>query len=96
MAEEVESQLQKYRAAVDEINKRTAAGAGQDGSFDPDELIRRNTQHLMQAVSSLPELQEQKRVGRRRARAGEHDRDHRLTVIQTPTAALLCAPWCAP
>ncbi|GIL46543.1 hypothetical protein Vafri_3525 [Volvox africanus] len=62
VAEEVETQLQRYRAAVDEINKKTAAGAGQDGAFDPDELLRRNTQNLMQAVSSLPELQEQKKV----------------------------------
>ncbi|GFR43762.1 hypothetical protein Agub_g4874 [Astrephomene gubernaculifera] len=62
VAEEVETQLQRYRAAVDEINKKTAAGAGQEGAFDPDELLRRNTQNLMQAVSSLPELQEQKKV----------------------------------
>lgn len=31
--------------------------------MDPDELLRRNTQNLMAAVSSLPELQEQKKVG---------------------------------
>ncbi len=63
VAEEVETQLQRYRAAVDEINKKTAAQQqGQEGAFDPDELLRRNTQHLMQAVSSLPELQEQKKV----------------------------------
>ncbi|KAG2499041.1 hypothetical protein HYH03_003226 [Edaphochlamys debaryana] len=62
VAEEVETQLQRYRAAVDEINKKTAAGGAQEGAFDPDELLRRNTQNLMQAVSSLPELQEQKKV----------------------------------
>ncbi|KAG2439225.1 hypothetical protein HXX76_004587 [Chlamydomonas incerta] len=62
VAEEVETQLQRYRAAVDEINKKTAAHSGQEGAFDPDELLRRNTQNLMQAVSSLPELQEQKKV----------------------------------
>lgn len=38
----------------------------QEGEFiDADELLRKNTQHLMAAVSSLPELQEQKKVRRR-------------------------------
>lgn len=71
VAEEVETQLQRYRAAVDEINKKTAAQQGQEGAFDPDELLRRNTQHLMQAVSSLPELQEQKKVRRVPCEAGK-------------------------
>jgi hypothetical protein len=135
VAEEVESQLQKYKAAVDEINAKTggehdndtngeaegegdepamvSAGSGGDvgvwwrgcyavlcdhlevatderlqclslvvlrhavvccgvkcavtwcavcvmcpvGVIDHEELLRRNTQHLMSAVSSLPELQ---------------------------------------
>ena len=35
------------------------AGAG---VIDHEELLRRNTQHLMSAVSSLPELQEKKKV----------------------------------
>ncbi|EFJ40861.1 hypothetical protein VOLCADRAFT_69047, partial [Volvox carteri f. nagariensis] len=62
VAEEVETQLQRYRNAVEEINKKTAAGGAQEGAFDPDELLRQNTQNLMQAVSSLPELQEQKKA----------------------------------
>jgi hypothetical protein len=52
----VESQLQKYKAAVDEINSKTA-GDGDDTLLDHEELLRRNTQNLMSAVSSLPELQ---------------------------------------
>ncbi|KAF5837210.1 Sec1-like protein [Dunaliella salina] len=60
--EEVETQLQKYRASVDDINKHSAAGAREGVYVDPDELIRRNTHNLMAAVSSLPELQEQKRT----------------------------------
>lgn len=59
VAEEVESQLQKYKAAVDEINSKTAGtSADADGVIlDHDELLKRNTQNLMSAVSSLPELQ---------------------------------------
>eukprot|EP00878_Enallax_costatus_P003254 GHUV01003457.1.p1 GENE.GHUV01003457.1~~GHUV01003457.1.p1 ORF type:complete len:653 (+),score=212.17 GHUV01003457.1:296-2254(+) len=64
VAEEVESQLQRYKAAVDEINSKTAGnGAEADGVLlDHDELLKRNTQNLMSAVSSLPELQEKKKV----------------------------------
>mmetsp|Transcript_4480 Transcript_4480/g.12207 ORF Transcript_4480/g.12207 Transcript_4480/m.12207 type:complete len:674 (+) Transcript_4480:138-2159(+) len=62
VAEEVETQLQKYRASVEDINKHSAAGAREGVYVDPDELIRRNTHNLMAAVSSLPELQEQKRT----------------------------------
>lgn len=62
VAEEVEVQLQRYKTAVDEINRKTGAGGAQEGAYDPDEQIRKNTQHLMSAVSSLPELQEQKKV----------------------------------
>jgi hypothetical protein len=75
VAEEVEAQLQRYKRAVDDINARTAAGGaagaggGAAGAFsrsevldDPDEALRRNAQQLMSAVSSLPELQERKRV----------------------------------
>lgn len=47
---------------MDEINRKTAAGGAQEGAFDPDELLKQNTQNLMMAVSSLPELQEQKKV----------------------------------
>jgi hypothetical protein len=57
VAEEVESQLQKYKAAVDEINSKTAGAGGDDALLDHEELLRRNTQNLMSAVSSLPELQ---------------------------------------
>lgn len=59
VAEEVEGQLQKYKTAVDEINSKTAGdGGGADGvMLDHDELLKRNTQNLMSAVSSLPELQ---------------------------------------
>ena len=65
VAEEVESQLQKYKAAVDEINSKTAGnGADKDGVLlDHDELLKRNTQNLMSAVSSLPELQVGRRFG---------------------------------
>ena len=31
-------------------------------AYDPDDLLQRNTQNLMSAVSSLPELQEKKKV----------------------------------
>ncbi|KAI8474656.1 MAG: SM/Sec1-family protein [Monoraphidium minutum] len=63
VAEEVETQLQKYKASVDEINAKAAAGGQQhDEVVDHDEQLRRNTQHLMSAVSSLPELQERKKV----------------------------------
>eukprot|EP00882_Tetradesmus_deserticola_P014509 GHRQ01015430.1.p1 GENE.GHRQ01015430.1~~GHRQ01015430.1.p1 ORF type:complete len:502 (+),score=225.28 GHRQ01015430.1:280-1785(+) len=62
VAEEVESQLQKYKAAVDEINSKTAGAEGDDALLDHEELLRRNTQNLMSAVSSLPELQEKKKV----------------------------------
>ena len=55
--QEVETQLQKYRASVEDINRHSAAGAREGVYVDPDELIRRNTHNLMAAVSSLPELQ---------------------------------------
>lgn len=60
VAEEVETQLQRYKSAVDEINAKTAGSGGADGEgavIDHEELLRRNTQNLMTAVSSLPELQ---------------------------------------
>ncbi|KAF8065561.1 SLY1 [Scenedesmus sp. PABB004] len=62
VAEEVESQLQKYKAAVDEINAKTAGHDADGVQPDHEELLRRNTQNLMSAVSSLPELQEKKKV----------------------------------
>ncbi|GBF90033.1 hypothetical protein Rsub_02741 [Raphidocelis subcapitata] len=62
VAEEVEAQLQKYKAAVDEINAKAGHGGAQADVVDHDEALRRNTQNLMSAVSSLPELQERKKV----------------------------------
>eukprot|EP00879_Flechtneria_rotunda_P018857 GHRR01019794.1.p1 GENE.GHRR01019794.1~~GHRR01019794.1.p1 ORF type:complete len:638 (+),score=249.45 GHRR01019794.1:780-2693(+) len=65
VAEEVETQLQQYKAAVDEINSKTAAQQQADADgvvLDHEEMLKRNTQNLMSAVSSLPELQEKKKV----------------------------------
>lgn len=59
VAEEIESQLAKYKQDVDEVNRRTG---GKDGAeFDGTDLIG-NTKHLMNAVNSLPELTERKKV----------------------------------
>lgn len=41
---------------MDEINSKTAGG-GDEAILDHEEMLRRNTQNLMSAVSSLPELQ---------------------------------------
>lgn len=60
MAEEVEVQLGKYKKAVDEINRRAAAG--EDPTVDPDEEMHANTKHLMSAVATLPQLTERKRM----------------------------------
>ena len=58
IAEEVETQLQNYKRAVEEINKKTVhqsnESASQEGQLE--------TQNLMAAVSSLPELTEKKKV----------------------------------
>jgi len=62
VAEEVETQLRLYREKVDEINKKATAGPQDGVPYDHDELLQRNTQHLMSAVSSLPELQEKKKT----------------------------------
>ncbi|XP_077220787.1 sec1/munc18-like (SM) proteins superfamily [Tasmannia lanceolata] len=59
VAEEIETQLSKYKQDVDEVNRRTG---GKDGvEFDGQDLIG-NTKHLMNAVNSLPELTERKKV----------------------------------
>uniref|UniRef100_A0A0D9XJ49 SEC1 family transport protein SLY1 n=1 Tax=Leersia perrieri TaxID=77586 RepID=A0A0D9XJ49_9ORYZ len=60
VAEEIEAQLAKYKQDVDEVNQRT--GGGRDGvEFDGTDLIG-NTRHLMNAVNSLPELTERKKM----------------------------------
>lgn len=38
MAEDVDAQLQKYKAAVEELNRKT--GVNVDASMDPDELMQ--------------------------------------------------------
>ncbi|XP_010935252.1 SEC1 family transport protein SLY1 [Elaeis guineensis] len=59
VAEEIENQLSKYKQDIDEVNKRTG---GKDGvEFDGTDLIG-NTKHLMNAVNSLPELTERKKM----------------------------------
>ncbi|CAL0324509.1 unnamed protein product [Lupinus luteus] len=59
VAVEIETQLNKYKKDVDEVNKRTGGTHGAE--FDGTDLIG-NTKHLMSAVNSLPELTERKQV----------------------------------
>lgn len=59
VAVEIETQLNKYKRDVDEVNRRTG---GTDGAeFDGTDMIG-NTKHLMSAVNSLPELTARKQV----------------------------------
>lgn len=60
IAEQVEAELAKYKASIEELNRAT--GANVDPTADPSELMSANTRGLMSAVSSLPELTERKRV----------------------------------
>ncbi|ESQ50666.1 hypothetical protein EUTSA_v10022599mg [Eutrema salsugineum] len=60
VAVEIETQLNKYKRDVEEVNKRTGGGNG-GAEFDGTDLIG-NTKHLMNAVNSLPELTERKKV----------------------------------
>lgn len=57
---QVQVQLGKYKRAVEDINRRTAAG--DDPFADPDQELEANTKHLMSAVATLPELTERKRT----------------------------------
>ena len=54
IAQQVEAELSKYKAAVEELNRKT--GSHIDPLADPNELMKNNTRNLMSAVSSLPEL----------------------------------------
>lgn len=60
IAEQVEAELAKYKASVEELNRAT--GANIDPTADAAGLLASNTKGLMSAVSSLPELTERKRV----------------------------------
>ncbi|XP_020585264.1 SEC1 family transport protein SLY1-like [Phalaenopsis equestris] len=59
IALEIDSQLNKYKQDVEEVNRRTGGQKGAE--FDGTDLIG-NTKHLMNAVNSLPELTERKKV----------------------------------
>ncbi|KAJ1281773.1 hypothetical protein BS78_04G331300 [Paspalum vaginatum] len=60
VAEEIEAQLARYKQDVDEVNQRT--GGSKDGiEFEGTDLVG-NTKHLMDAVNSLPELTERKKM----------------------------------
>ncbi|GMH02908.1 hypothetical protein Nepgr_004747 [Nepenthes gracilis] len=59
VAVEIETQLNKYKKDVDEVNRRTGGTKGAE--LDGSDLVG-NTKHLMSAVNSLPELTERKQV----------------------------------
>lgn len=59
IALEIDAQLNKYKQDVEEVNRRTGGQKGAE--FDGTDLIG-NTKHLMNAVNSLPELTERKKV----------------------------------
>eukprot|EP00803_Ostreobium_quekettii_P003899 evm.model.scf_1298.4 EVM.evm.TU.scf_1298.4 scf_1298:28637-31515(-) len=56
VAEEVENQLQNYKKAAEEVTRKSKGGS------ETVELDEHNTENLMSAVSSLPELTEKKKV----------------------------------
>ncbi|CAH2045373.1 unnamed protein product, partial [Thlaspi arvense] len=56
VAMEIETQLNKYKKDVEEVNKRTTGGESTDV------MMIVNTKNLMNAVNSLPELTERKKV----------------------------------
>jgi len=61
VAVEIETQLNKYKRDVEEVNKKTGGGSGAE--FDGTDLIGNiHTEHLMNTVKSLPELTERKKV----------------------------------
>ncbi|WVZ73017.1 hypothetical protein U9M48_021384 [Paspalum notatum var. saurae] len=60
VAEEIEAQLARYKRDVDEVNQRTGGSKG-GVEFEGTDLIG-NTRHLMNAVNSLPELTERKKM----------------------------------
>ncbi|CAK9316059.1 unnamed protein product [Citrullus colocynthis] len=59
VAVEIETQLNKYKKDVDEVNRKT--GGATETEFDGADMIG-NTRHLMKAVNSLPELTERKQL----------------------------------
>ncbi|GAB2291632.1 Vesicle trafficking between the ER and Golgi [Dionaea muscipula] len=59
VAVEIETQLNKYKRDVEEVNRKTGGTSGAE--FDGTELIG-NTKNLMKAVNSLPEMTERKQV----------------------------------
>lgn len=59
VAVEIETQLNKYKKDVDEVNRKTGGAA--EAEFDGADMIG-NTRHLMKAVNSLPELTERKQL----------------------------------
>lgn len=59
IAEEVEIQLQNYKKAVEDINKQTSSDQVKPALQQEEKL---DTQNLMAAVSSLPELTERKKI----------------------------------